>query len=59
VRARRPDPQRLLVVRLDGRLGYDGIAFDERHTSPCGLMSSPNLLASATSPRTQRIKIVI
>jgi alkanesulfonate monooxygenase SsuD/methylene tetrahydromethanopterin reductase-like flavin-dependent oxidoreductase (luciferase family) len=41
------------------RLGYDGIAFNEHHTSPYGLMNSPNLLASAVSQRTKQIKILI
>jgi len=41
------------------RLGYDGVAFNEHHTSPYGLMNSPNLLASAVSQRTKRLKILI
>jgi alkanesulfonate monooxygenase SsuD/methylene tetrahydromethanopterin reductase-like flavin-dependent oxidoreductase (luciferase family) len=41
------------------RLGYDGVAFNEHHTSPYGLMNSPNLLAAAVSQRTERLKILI
>ena len=41
------------------RLGYDGVAFNEHHTSPYGLMNSPNLLASAVSQRTKSLKILI
>jgi len=41
------------------RLGYDGVAFNEHHTSPYGLMNSPNLLAAAVSQRTTRLKILI
>jgi alkanesulfonate monooxygenase SsuD/methylene tetrahydromethanopterin reductase-like flavin-dependent oxidoreductase (luciferase family) len=41
------------------RLGYDGVGFNEHHTSPYGLMNSPNLLASAVSQRTSRLKILI
>jgi alkanesulfonate monooxygenase SsuD/methylene tetrahydromethanopterin reductase-like flavin-dependent oxidoreductase (luciferase family) len=41
------------------RLGYDGVGFNEHHTSPYGLMNSPNLLAAAVSQRTERLKILI
>src|SRR5699024_6844486 len=37
------------------RLGYDGIAFNEHHCSPYGLMNSPNLLAAAAAQRTSRV----
>jgi alkanesulfonate monooxygenase SsuD/methylene tetrahydromethanopterin reductase-like flavin-dependent oxidoreductase (luciferase family) len=41
------------------KLGYDGIGFNEHHTSPYGLMNSPNLLAAAASQRTKRLKLLI
>ncbi len=41
------------------RLGYDGIGFNEHHTSPYGLMNSPNLLAAAAAQRTKHIKLLI
>lgn len=41
------------------RLGYDGVAFNEHHCSPYGLMNSPNLLAAAAIQRTKRIKLLI
>jgi alkanesulfonate monooxygenase SsuD/methylene tetrahydromethanopterin reductase-like flavin-dependent oxidoreductase (luciferase family) len=41
------------------RLGYDGIGFNEHHTSPYGLMNSPNLLAAAAAQRTQKLKLLI
>lgn len=41
------------------RLGYDGVAFNEHHTSPYGLMNSPNLMAAAASQRTSRLKLLI
>jgi len=41
------------------RLGYDGVGFNEHHTSPYGLMNSPNLLAAAAAQRTRRIKLLI
>src|SRR5262252_8497108 len=40
-------------------LGFDGIGFNEHHTSPYGLMSSPNLMAASAAQRTQRIKLLI
>ena len=40
-------------------LGYDGVAFNEHHTSPYGLMNSPNLLAAAATQRTKRLKLLI
>jgi alkanesulfonate monooxygenase SsuD/methylene tetrahydromethanopterin reductase-like flavin-dependent oxidoreductase (luciferase family) len=41
------------------KLGYDGVVFNEHHTSPYGLMTSPNLMAAAASQRTKRIKLAI
>ncbi len=40
-------------------LGFDGIGFNEHHTSPYGLMTSPNLMAAALSQRTDRMKVLI
>jgi alkanesulfonate monooxygenase SsuD/methylene tetrahydromethanopterin reductase-like flavin-dependent oxidoreductase (luciferase family) len=45
-------------VRME-ELGFDGIGFNEHHTSPYGLMTSPNLMAAAASQRTHRIKLLI
>ncbi|WP_433293702.1 LLM class flavin-dependent oxidoreductase [Pseudonocardia sp. CA-142604] len=41
------------------RLGYDGVGFNEHHTSPYGLMNSPNLLAASAAQRTKRLKLHI
>jgi alkanesulfonate monooxygenase SsuD/methylene tetrahydromethanopterin reductase-like flavin-dependent oxidoreductase (luciferase family) len=41
------------------RLGYDGVGFNEHHTSPYGLMNSPNLLAAAATQRTRSLKLHI
>jgi alkanesulfonate monooxygenase SsuD/methylene tetrahydromethanopterin reductase-like flavin-dependent oxidoreductase (luciferase family) len=41
------------------RLGFDGVAFNEHHTSPYGLMNSPNLLAAAATQRTKRLKLLV
>jgi alkanesulfonate monooxygenase SsuD/methylene tetrahydromethanopterin reductase-like flavin-dependent oxidoreductase (luciferase family) len=38
-------------------LGFDGVVFNEHHYSAYGTMPSPNLIASALSQRTKRIKI--
>jgi alkanesulfonate monooxygenase SsuD/methylene tetrahydromethanopterin reductase-like flavin-dependent oxidoreductase (luciferase family) len=40
-------------------LGYDGVGFNEHHTSPYGLMNSPNLLAASAAQRTKRLKLLI
>src|SRR5438876_632602 len=41
------------------RLGYDGVGFNEHHTSPYGLMNSPNLMAAAAAQRTKRLKLLM
>ena len=41
------------------KLGYDGVGFNEHHTSPYGLMNSPNLMAAAAAQRTKNIKFLI
>ncbi|HWL47971.1 MAG TPA: LLM class flavin-dependent oxidoreductase [Sphingomonadaceae bacterium] len=41
------------------RLGYDGIAFNEHHATPYGLMNSPNLLAASAAQRTKNVKLLI
>jgi alkanesulfonate monooxygenase SsuD/methylene tetrahydromethanopterin reductase-like flavin-dependent oxidoreductase (luciferase family) len=41
------------------RLGFDGVGFNEHHTSPYGLMNSPNLMAASAAQRTQRLKLLI
>ncbi|MGE3642486.1 MAG: LLM class flavin-dependent oxidoreductase [Beijerinckiaceae bacterium] len=41
------------------RLGYDGVGFNEHHTSPYGLMNSPNLMAAAAAQRTKSLKLLI
>ena len=38
-------------------LGFDGVVFNEHHYSAYGTMPSPNLIASALSQRTKKIKI--
>jgi len=44
---------------LMDKLGFDGLGFNEHHTSPYGMMPSPNLIAAAASQRTERMKLLI
>ena len=44
---------------LMDELGFDGIGFNEHHTSPYGLMTSPNIMAAAASQRTSKMKLLI
>jgi alkanesulfonate monooxygenase SsuD/methylene tetrahydromethanopterin reductase-like flavin-dependent oxidoreductase (luciferase family) len=41
------------------RFGYDGVGFNEHHSSPYGLMNSPNLMAASAAQRTKRLKLLI
>ena len=41
------------------RLGYDGVGFNEHHTSPYGLMNSPNIMAAAAAQRTSKLKLLM
>ena len=41
------------------KLGYDGVGFNEHHTSPYGLMNSPNLMAAAAAQRTKKLQLLI
>jgi alkanesulfonate monooxygenase SsuD/methylene tetrahydromethanopterin reductase-like flavin-dependent oxidoreductase (luciferase family) len=49
----------LQAWELMDELGYGGVGFNEHHTSPYGLMNSPNLLAAAAAQRTRRLKLHI
>ncbi len=44
---------------LMDQLGFDGVGFNEHHTSPYGLMTSPNIMAAAASQRTRQLKLLI
>src|SRR5712692_6056322 len=57
--AARTYAEHLEAWELLDRLGYDGVGFTEHHTSPYGLMNSPNLMASAVSQRTKNLKLLI
>jgi alkanesulfonate monooxygenase SsuD/methylene tetrahydromethanopterin reductase-like flavin-dependent oxidoreductase (luciferase family) len=51
--------EHLLAWEELDRLGYDGVGFNEHHTSPYGLMNSPNLMAAAAAQRTTKLKLLI
>jgi alkanesulfonate monooxygenase SsuD/methylene tetrahydromethanopterin reductase-like flavin-dependent oxidoreductase (luciferase family) len=57
--AARTYEEHLQVWEEMDRLGFDGVGFNEHHTSPYGLMNSPNLLAAAASQRTKNLKLLI
>ena len=40
-------------------LGFDGIGFNEHHTSPYGLMNSPNIMAAAAAMRTSKLELLM
>jgi alkanesulfonate monooxygenase SsuD/methylene tetrahydromethanopterin reductase-like flavin-dependent oxidoreductase (luciferase family) len=40
------------------RLGFDGVGLNEHHTTPHGLMDSPNMMAAAASQRTKNLKFL-
>jgi alkanesulfonate monooxygenase SsuD/methylene tetrahydromethanopterin reductase-like flavin-dependent oxidoreductase (luciferase family) len=41
------------------RLGYDGVGLNEHHTTPHGLMNSPNMMAAVGAQRTERLKFLL
>ena len=57
--AARTYAEHLEAWELMDELGYDGIGFNEHHTSPYGLMNSPNIMAAAAAQRTSRLKLLI
>ena len=57
--AARSYEQHLAVWEEMDRLGYDGVGLNEHHTTPHGLMNSPNMMAVAGAQRTKRLKFFI
>jgi alkanesulfonate monooxygenase SsuD/methylene tetrahydromethanopterin reductase-like flavin-dependent oxidoreductase (luciferase family) len=41
------------------RLGFDGVGLNEHHTTPHGLMNSPNMMAAVGAQRTKRLKFLL
>ena len=54
-----PMPSTSTAWEAMDRLGYDGVGFNEHHTSPYGLMNSPNFFAAAAAQRTQRLQLLV
>ena len=40
-------------------LGYDGVGLNEHHTTPHGLMNSPNMMAAVAAQHTKKLKFLI
>src|SRR6185503_7113439 len=57
--AARTDEQHLQAWEEMDKLGFDGVGLNEHHTTPHGLMISPNMMAAAASQRTRRLKFLI
>jgi len=57
--AARSYAEHLAVWEEMDRLGYDGVGLNEHHTTPHGLMNSPNVMAAAAAQRTRRLKFFI
>ena len=51
--------QHLAVWEEMDRLGFDGVGLNEHHTTPHGLMNSPNMMAAAGAQRTKKLKFLI
>ena len=51
--------EHLEAWELLDELGFDGVGFNEHHTSPYGLMNSPNLMAASAAQRTKNLKLLI
>ena len=57
--AARSYEQHLAVWEEMDRLGYDGVGLNEHHTTPHGLMNSPNMMAAVGAQRTKKLKFFI
>jgi alkanesulfonate monooxygenase SsuD/methylene tetrahydromethanopterin reductase-like flavin-dependent oxidoreductase (luciferase family) len=51
--------EHLEVWREMDALGYDGVGLNEHHTTPHGLMNSPNMMASVAAQHTKKLKFLI
>src|SRR3569832_2427588 len=41
------------------RLGFDGVGLNEHHTTPHGMMNSPNMMAAVAAQRTKKLKFLM
>jgi alkanesulfonate monooxygenase SsuD/methylene tetrahydromethanopterin reductase-like flavin-dependent oxidoreductase (luciferase family) len=51
--------QHLQVWEEMDRLGFDGVGLNEHHTTPHGLMNSPNMMAAVGAQRTKKLKFLL
>ena len=51
--------QHLAIWEEMDKLGFDGVGLNEHHTTPHGLMNSPNMMAAAAAQRTKKLKFLI
>ena len=51
--------QHLAIWEEMDRLGFDGVGLNEHHTTPHGLMISPNMMAAAAAQRTKKLQFLI
>ena len=51
--------EHLLCWEEMDKLGFDGVGLNEHHTTPHGLMNSPNMMAAVGAQRTKRLKFLL
>ena len=57
--AARTYEEHLLCWEEMDKLGFDGVGLNEHHTTPHGLMNSPNMMAAVGAQRTKRLKFLL
>jgi len=57
--AARTYEEHLQIWQEMDRLGYDGVGLNEHHTTPHGLMNSPNMMAAVGAQRTKKLKFLL
>ena len=57
--AARTYEEHLLCWEEMDKLGFDGVGLNEHHTTPHGLMNSPNMMAAVGAQRTKKLKFLL
>jgi alkanesulfonate monooxygenase SsuD/methylene tetrahydromethanopterin reductase-like flavin-dependent oxidoreductase (luciferase family) len=57
--AARTYEEHLRVWKELDELGFDGVGLNEHHTTPHGLMNSPNMMAAVGAQRTKNLKFLL
>jgi alkanesulfonate monooxygenase SsuD/methylene tetrahydromethanopterin reductase-like flavin-dependent oxidoreductase (luciferase family) len=57
--AARTYDEHLQVWEEMDKLGFDGVGLNEHHTTPHGLMNSPNMMAAVAAQRTKKLKFLL